>query len=732
MNAPHSKFRLRQQGMVSVMAVLILIVVVIFALSQTLDISGTRSIDNKQQMDSVAAFFLAETGVEQAQGIINSAAQSGNYTDTTCTNLASVSPTTFNLGRGSFTYASAVSDQTPCGGINPACVYCNLTVVGTVGSSSRAILTQVTNTLVQGVEGHDSSFTLNLVATQNGTGAITNLAYRAKDTTGPGGANAQVGSCTNTGGSCLVGTNGWNLQRTGTNNVSGMGVFADVPTSGSYSITTTLVQSGATGTPAPRNFVQTGALFYHGTGASAITFSGSYGSDAGTNKTTGTSSTSGSLPSGWTCNLDNGTSADMSRAANADTLVYGFSSWPASAANQLNGVTLGIQPLRQIMSMTGTQGDDLYSQMWFAYNPAYFSPTGATNGATFTGTLGATFRGHTITNAPCPSGTCLQLDQAVNTNAILSTGDTITNSAGTVIYGTLGTLVSGTAGAANSVYTSTISATIGNNTSLTTNSNILHLVSAPSSGVLTQNDVVTNSGGAVTYGYLPANANTGTWGAADSTYVLLATPGGNAAAQTQLASSTNNLLSSGSTITLSGATIAPSPGTAVAVSSGTGQFDSASVTGTISSTTLTVSAVGSGTLNVGDAIFGGNVAPNTIITAFGSGTGGAGTYTVNTSQTAASGTIVARAAVVSVTSPNSYAVSRIPTTRLSGSAQICGGVCAFFFGNSGSNTTFNLNNITTGDDWASGFACLSGVDPTRIAILGNIVSRLTSWSEVVH
>ena len=70
---------------------------------------------------------------------------------------------------------------------------------------------------------------------------------------------------------------------------------------------------------------------------------------------------------------------------------------------------------------------------------------------------------------------------------------------------------------------------------------------------------------------------------------------------------------------------------------------SVSVTGSISTTTLTVTAVaaGSAPLAVGQVISGANVVPGTVITALGTGTGGTGTYTVSVSQTAASGTITA-------------------------------------------------------------------------------------------
>ena len=74
----------------------------------------------------------------------------------------------------------------------------------------------------------------------------------------------------------------------------------------------------------------------------------------------------------------------------------------------------------------------------------------------------------------------------------------------------------------------------------------------------------------------------------------------------------------------------------------------ATFTGSISTTTLTVTSVLSGTIAVGQAIFGNNISQNTVITALGTGTGGIGTYTVSNSQTTASTTInsVASPAIV--------------------------------------------------------------------------------------
>lgn len=62
----------------------------------------------------------------------------------------------------------------------------------------------------------------------------------------------------------------------------------------------------------------------------------------------------------------------------------------------------------------------------------------------------------------------------------------------------------------------------------------------------------------------------------------------------------------------------------------------ASFTGAISGTTLTVSAISAGSLQVGQTIAGAGVTGGTTITALGTGVGGTGTYTVSASQTVAS------------------------------------------------------------------------------------------------
>lgn len=85
-------------------------------------------------------------------------------------------------------------------------------------------------------------------------------------------------------------------------------------------------------------------------------------------------------------------------------------------------------------------------------------------------------------------------------------------------------------------------------------------------------------------------------------------------------------------------------GLAVAANAGA-TIGAASVTGSIAGTTLTVTAVGSGTLAVGQQISGTNIAEDTFIVALGTGSGGTGTYIVDNSQTVSSTAITAVAAV---------------------------------------------------------------------------------------
>jgi hypothetical protein len=75
-------------------------------------------------------------------------------------------------------------------------------------------------------------------------------------------------------------------------------------------------------------------------------------------------------------------------------------------------------------------------------------------------------------------------------------------------------------------------------------------------------------------------------------------------------------------------------------------------TGSISGNTLTITAVTSGALAVGSYVTGTNFLPNTYIIGAGTGTGGAGTYTLNNSQTAASTTVYGQPVIGTAPAPS--------------------------------------------------------------------------------
>ena len=110
--------------------------------------------------------------------------------------------------------------------------------------------------------------------------------------------------------------------------------------------------------------------------------------------------------------------------------------------------------------------------------------------------------------------------------------------------------------------------------------------------------------------------------------------------------------------------------------------------GQISGTTLTITNVTAGALYIGATISGTGVTANTRITDFLTGTGGVGTYTVDTSQTVAAGTAIADAPIIGMIRYNSTN-SAFEGYGASGWAGIGGGATG-----AGGDEVFILNSQT--------------------------------------
>jgi hypothetical protein len=741
--------------MVALMAVLLLVTAVIFALGQTLAMSGAAGSDNRQQLGSTAAFFLAESGVEHAQSVLRIAALAGTSTNSTCTDLGALPSTALGSGhlQGTFRYTAAVSTPAVCGGANPACTSCAVTVLGKVGLSSRSILVQMSANRSDGVEGYGHQFTLNLETVSDNTFAFTHLAYNPQTNWG---GDAVAGYCQNNGpGSLTSCTESWKLPGTYYNNTASQGVFAQAVYAGVYTINEELRTFGAPPTYADRNYVQTGVTFRPAAGFAAVSHVGSFASSpsnvcvaSDTPRTqpityyVGEGSNTycaryayqtAQLDANWTCNPQSATTPDWTNAGSADTLLVGFGGKPyysgsgARRTNQLSGLSVNGQALYRQLTMAGTQGDTMYSQIWFTYNPAYYATaanaTSLAVAASLTASVGATLTGHTTNGARR-----FVLDSDLGADEQLVLGDTLMNTAGTVSYGSLGTRRSGTAGTRGAVYNLSGGSTISpNGTALRSFSTVMRLSAAPSAGAMALGDTVTNAAGDAVYGVL-GSLVAGSLNAAGSTYQLTG-----AVAQ-QISAATDSLRArrDSTTITLVGATTLPIVGSALAVVGGAGQFVPDRVTASASGSTMTVTAATASNLSVGDALFGAGLQANTRITQRVSGSGGTGTYSITPSQTTASGQVMARAAVTAVASANAFTVSRLPSTRLLG-AQLCAGVCPFLLGDAVRPAgQVDLTNVQDYDDWSAGFACLRGVDPSSIENLGTILSKRSGWSELVQ
>lgn len=151
---------------------------------------------------------------------------------------------------------------------------------------------------------------------------------------------------------------------------------------------------------------------------------------------------------------------------------------------------------------------------------------------------------------------------------------------------------------------------------------------------------------------------------------------------------------------------ATSPGATV-----TATINGAVVTGSISTTTLTVTAVTSGTLAVGQTISGTGVTAGTTITAFGTGTGGAGTYTVSASQTVASTTITASGTNLNVSAVSSgtvYVGQTVIGTGIAANTIITG--LGTGSGGIGTYTVNNAQTVSSGTMYLLNFTVLPTTD----------------------
>ena len=149
-------------------------------------------------------------------------------------------------------------------------------------------------------------------------------------------------------------------------------------------------------------------------------------------------------------------------------------------------------------------------------------------------------------------------------------------------------------------------------------------------------------------------------------------------------------------------------------------------TGSIAGSTLTISGVTTGALTVGSYVYGTGVPSNSFITAFGSGTGGAGTYTLNnTVAFSGTGSISGTTLTIATAASGQLYVGSVIT----GTGVTAGTYITAFVSGSGSVGTYTVNTSQT---VASTVLSGNSINSTaitgggRIATVGNAVVATVS------
>ena len=771
--------RFRQRGIVTAMAVLLLITLVIFTLSQTLSITGTSSSDSASQLDSTAALFLAESGLENGQSIL---AGAGSITAAICQSVTTLTP--YTLGRGTVALTGVASP--PGCGVAPKCTGCAVQATGTVGSASRTVVgNMVIGTPAAGVAGRGT------VVTYPGSGFKNKFSV-------PAVALFNLGWVMETGGStsATLTANPSNALRWNTQSSSGlqaggsMGVSSYVAGGGKTNLTQTLSDS--------KSYAEVGILLGSASNvANTPVVIGSYWDDTHTagsmtvNNQQGQLSTHGQTNSGVANNTANCLAPSMDHTTNfaqtcnswcngGDTLVFGVTVNSGNANTELTSVTFNTDPAAtppQNVALTKTAhfpamdgstpnaDGTVYAEVWYAYNANPFSvvtPSASSGGVT--GAIGATLTAASI-GADVKQATISDNSNVLKINSynsgILQIGDAVfTSSCGNIAVGT--TVTGYNLGTDD--YTLSAAPTTGCSKKVMKFKSSKLTVATPvgmaaGSGALENGATISSAGttyGTIKYGsgaqvaglpYGTTGLENGVWytvvsGAAQGptgsvpitapslgpTLTVSAVQSGALYAGDALyvAGVASGTVAAGATTITSASTF---PATvALAAGSPTYLAPSAILTPTVTLTGATIDATGPGTLiNVysGNGRFAAN----------GAASGNApctSPYVPTRYGMCVMGTLVSGLVGAGPTF-TVFTLSQVPTIALT-NATICGGTCAFFntpnSTNSGTTqfTVVKANNSS--NQWEGGFACASGVDPTKITFVDGS-SSITGmrWSE---
>jgi hypothetical protein len=363
------------------------VIVILFMLSNSLTMSGSKSLESQQQYDSVAALALAESGLEASLASLSKAANFNESTfPTTCSNFKGTNNTPINLGRNNGYFQYVPSKTVPTSQL------CPVRVLGSVNNAKRTLEAQVNFAWQIGTGGYGGQTqnppTMTLKNPYDvAAAAVFNLAWRIKDSLGHPEATGNQATAAPCSG-CVA---RWNLPSSaGSNAVGSLGSTYTLAKSSEVSVSQTLSLD--------RNYVEVG-LILGGYGATAPVYTGSYSDKQETANTANSLVTYGNIPSKGN---DTTLSPPLMNSSNwcyqADTMVFGLSgrgpdTYDYSAKLAAVDFNSSGSPAQQVpltyiahyptdSSSPGTTGD-VYTDIWYVYNQfAYMTGANAGVGAT--------------------------------------------------------------------------------------------------------------------------------------------------------------------------------------------------------------------------------------------------------------------------------------------------------------------------------------------------------------
>lgn len=366
------KNKVLQSGFVSIITIFFVIIFIFFILTQTLGMLSSKNIDSIQQIDSIKALYIAESGAERALGMVFLVISTDDsQLDSACSSVKQ-NTTPIAFGGGYFSYVAISTPSPPIG-------TCDIRVTGRFNEAKRTIQTLINLSSEIGTAGFGQDITMRLQNNLNVDGvAVFNLAWRRLGSTGYSTSGGQASATACPLPTCFT---KWNLDSSSGNNAVGsLGTAVTVSAHTGADITQSLNKD--------RNYAEVGMVM---PGIlSAPVLKGSFYDNKRTantaNNTITTGDTSSGEATGW-CNA-------------ADTLVFGVSGRGdddvSAAYNSVifnsNGSPAQPIALTWIAHFPNTDGStvgvfgDVFSEIWYTYNP-YTKISGASSKSGDTSTV---------------------------------------------------------------------------------------------------------------------------------------------------------------------------------------------------------------------------------------------------------------------------------------------------------------------------------------------------------